>query len=81
MNFKIQRVNKLTAKDYQIAKKLKDRMLKIVPLLDFRVFGSRAREDHKEDSDIDLFLEVEILSKELENKIYEIAWEICYENL
>ena len=79
--FRIQKVNNVTSKDYQIAKKLKDRLLKIVPLLDFRVFGSRAREDNKEDSDIDLFLEVETPSKELENKIYEIAWEIGYKNL
>lgn len=73
----------MTSKDYQPAKKLKDRLSNIVSLLDFRVFGSRARarEDHEEDSDIDLFLEVDDLSKELENKIYDIAWQIGYENL
>lgn len=81
VSLKIETVNKMTSNDYQIAKKLKDRLLNIVPLLDFRVFGSRAREDHEGYSDIDLFLEVDALSKELESKIYDIAWEIGYENL
>jgi predicted nucleotidyltransferase len=81
VSLKFEKVNKVTSKDYQITKKLKDRLSNIVSLLDFRVFGSRARGDHEEYSDIDLFLEVNALSKELENKIYDIAWEIGYENL
>ncbi len=32
-------------KDYVIAKELKGRLTNVVPLIDFRVFGSRARGD------------------------------------
>ena len=38
--------------DREIAKELKERLSKIVNLLDFRVFGSRARGDADEHSDM-----------------------------
>ena len=67
-------------KDYEIAKKLKERLSEIVQLIDFRVFGSRARGDADEYSDMDVFLEVESLNKELKEKIREIVWEVGFEN-
>ncbi len=67
-------------KDYEIAKKLKERLSEVVQLIDFRVFGSRARGDEDEYSDMDIFLEVESLNKELEEKISDIAWEVGFEN-
>ena len=67
-------------KDYEIAKKLKARLSEIVQLIDFRVFGSRARGDADEYSDMDVFLEVESLNKELKEKIREIVWEVGFEN-
>lgn len=33
----------MTEKDYEIVRELKDRLSKVVQLVDFRIFGSRAR--------------------------------------
>lgn len=66
--------------DYEIAKKLKERLSVIVPLIDFRVYGSRARGNAAEYSDMDVFIEVEKLDRALEDNIYDIAWEIGFEN-
>ena len=43
-------------RDERITKELKERILKIAQLLDFRVFGSRARGDENEYSDMDVFI-------------------------
>ena len=67
-------------KDYVIAKELKDRLTNVVPLIDFRVFGSRARGDADEYSDMDVFLEVAFLDKKLKQKISDITWEVGFEN-
>ncbi len=70
----------MQTRDYEIAKKLKERLAEIVQLIDFRIFGSRARGDADEYSDMDVFIEVEYLDKTLEDKIYNIAWEVGFEN-
>jgi predicted nucleotidyltransferase len=67
-------------KDYEIAKELKERLSKIVCLIDFRVFGSRARGDRDEYSDMDVFLEIESLNKEVKNKILDIIWEVGFKH-
>jgi len=66
--------------DYEIAKKLKERLSEVVELLDFRVFGSRARGNADEYSDLDVFIEVEYLDKQLKRRIREIVWEVGFEN-
>ena len=66
--------------DYIIAKELKERLSKIVRLVDFRVFGLRARGDTDEYSDMDIFIEVEYLDKQLKKQIRDITWEIGFEN-
>jgi len=43
--------------DYEIAEKLRVKLSKVVSLVDFRVFGSRARGEGDEYSDMDIFLE------------------------
>lgn len=68
-------------KDYEIAKDLKKRLSEVVSLIDFKVFGSRAREEADEYSDMDVFIEVESLDKEIKEKISDITWEIGFENL
>lgn len=67
-------------KDLQVAQKLKDRLSRVVALVDFKVFGSRARGDADEYSDLDVFIEVETLDRELKEKISEIAWEVGFYN-
>ncbi len=67
-------------RDYEIAKELKDRLSKVVQLIDFRIFGSRARGDGDEYSDMDIFLEVKSLNKELEGKIFNTVWEVGFEH-
>mgnify|MGYP003460345773 FL=1 len=69
----------MKTKDYEIAKELKERLSKVVHLIDFRVFGSRARGDADEYSDMDVFLEVESLNKEMKEKISDIVWEVGFE--
>ncbi len=70
----------MLAKDKQIAEELKRRLSPIVKLVDFRVFGSRARENADEYSDLDIFLEVESLDKALKDRILELVWEVGFEN-
>jgi predicted nucleotidyltransferase len=65
-------------KDYEIAKELKEKLSKIVCLIDFRVFGSRARGDGDEYSDMDVFLEMESLDKETKDKISDIVWQVGF---
>lgn len=38
----------MTSRDYEIAKELKERLSAFVRLIDFRVFGSRARGQEKQ---------------------------------
>jgi predicted nucleotidyltransferase len=67
-------------RDYKIARKLKERLSNIVEIVDFRVFGSRARGVQEEYSDLDVFIEVEYLDKGLKEKVREIVWEEGFEN-
>ncbi|HEX7344118.1 MAG TPA: nucleotidyltransferase domain-containing protein [bacterium] len=68
-------------KDRQIALKLKHEISKIAPIVDFRVFGSRARGDAEEDSDLDVYLEVKSLDPTLKRKIRHTAWEVGFKHL
>lgn len=70
----------MTQKDYEIAKELKDRLAKETQLVDFRIFGSRARGQADEYSDMDVFIEVETLNRELKDRIFYIVWEVGFNN-
>jgi predicted nucleotidyltransferase len=70
----------LKEKDRTIALELKNRIAEYVQLVDFRVFGSRARGDAWEDSDMDIFVEVETLDKSLKKRTKDTAWEVGFEN-
>lgn len=70
----------MKSKDIEIARIFKDKLRKAVKLVDFIVFGSRARGDADEYSDMDVFIETESLDDKTKNKIKEIAWEIGFEN-
>lgn len=71
----------MTQEDYVIAKELKNRLSEVVELLDFRVFGSRASGTKDEYSDMDVFLEIESLDKDIKEKISDIVWEVSFEHL
>jgi predicted nucleotidyltransferase len=66
--------------DRQIALQLKQRLSQVVPLLDYRVFGSRARGDADEYSDMDVFVKIEYLTRDLKEKISDLTWEVGFEN-
>lgn len=69
----------LSIHDRQIADELKRRIQQEVEVIDFRVYGSRARGDFTPESDLDVFLEVVSISKEQRLKISEMAWEVGFE--
>jgi len=66
--------------DQSIALELKERLSTLVQLVDFRVFGSRARGNADEYSDMDVFVEVEHLDRSLKERLLDIAWEVGFEN-
>ena len=58
-----------TQNDLQTARELKERVSKLTQLIDFRLFGSRARGDADEFSDMDIFMEFETVDRELRKKV------------
>lgn len=66
--------------DQTIARLLKQRLATVTTLVDFRIFGSRARGGADEYSDMDVFVEVGQLDKSLKERILDIAWEVGFEN-
>lgn len=69
----------LSESDKEIALEFKTRIEKIIPILDFRVFGSRARGDASDDSDLDVFIKVENITPKQRHYISEIASDIGFE--
>ena len=70
----------MTSCDRQTALEFKRRAAALAPILQFCVFGSRARGDAAEGSDLDVFLVVDHIDADLREKISEVAWEVGFEN-
>lgn len=70
----------MNANDYKIVRELKNRLAAQAKLIDFKVFGSRARGDAEQESDMDVFVEVESLTPEVKEKIHATIWEVGFEN-
>lgn len=70
----------MNQKDYLIAKELKEKLSEVVSVVNLYIFGSRARGDQDEYSDLDVSIEVASLDKEVKEKVYEIIWEVGFEN-
>jgi predicted nucleotidyltransferase len=66
--------------DYTIAKQLRERLSESIPLVDFRVFGSRARDTADEHSDMDVFIEVASLDGSMKERIFDLVWEVGFQN-
>ena len=65
--------------DLIVARELKERLVHLAPLVDFRIFGSRARGDAEPESDMDIFIEFEKVDKRLEERVSDAAWEIGFD--
>ena len=70
----------IIAFDLQIARELKKRVSKLTPLIDFSLFGSRARGDADDYSDMDIFMEFETVDRELKSSVKNAAWEMTLES-
>lgn len=73
-------VDSMNPRDYEIASELKRRLGEALELVDFKVYGSKARGDDDEFSDLDVFVEVTTLDGKTKDIISEIAWEVGLEN-
>jgi uncharacterized protein len=69
----------LNRRDRAIASEFRRRLTTLMPVLDVCVFGSRARGDAADDSDLDVFIKVEELTPDLREQIFDLAWEVGFE--
>ena len=69
----------LSRMDARIARRVKRRLIKVTPVEQLMVYGSRARGDAASDSDLDLYIKGPVATSDMRRKISEIAWEVSLE--
>lgn len=67
--------------DRGIAREFREMLASRVPLVDMKVFGSRAREDAEPGSDMDIFVEVSEVTPAIREAIADAAWEVGIHHL
>lgn len=70
----------LKAADLRIVRQFRKCLLEITPIQRLVIYGSRARGDAEPESDMDLFVELPEVTPELRSRIYDLAWEVGFEN-
>ena len=61
---------------YNIVKEFKARIADKYELHEMRIFGSSARGDRGSDSDIDVFVHISQVSRQIEENLFDIAYEL-----
>ena len=69
----------LSAADLTTARELQRRLAEFAEIRDFRVYGSRARGDGTDESDMDVYVLVEDLTPEIRERIRDLAWDVGFE--
>jgi len=60
----------------QILKELKRKIVEKYDLCEMRVFGSTARGDRREDSDIDVFIRLRQVDRRIEEDLFDMAYDM-----
>lgn len=61
---------------YNIVKELKAKISDKYELHEIRIFGSSARGDRRLDSDIDVFVHISQVNRQIEENLFDIAYEL-----
>lgn len=65
----------MKTEDLAVARRFKELVARKVPVRDIRVFGSRARGNAVQESDLDILVTVKDLDREIDRYISDCAWE------
>ena len=60
----------------QIVAELKNKISEKFDILEFIVFGSTARRERRPDSDIDVFVRLSHINRQIEEALFDIAYEV-----
>lgn len=62
--------------DMKISREIKKELVKEFNVIDIKAFGSRSREDGDQYSDLDIFINVEKVDRDIKERIRTITWKI-----